>query len=128
VTNAKQIGTDTVVKGKPESELEAKANADKDSKNLGKGLDYLEMAGKQDDMDAVRSYYDIVVTDHGNRANVKKALGFCQKLIDTATDSYDKEQLAIGYKTLKEKYKSKGKLVPGMLVGNIVKRALQWDN
>ena len=96
------------------------ANADKDSKNLGKGLDYLEMAGKQDDMDAVRSYYDIVVTDHGNRANVKKALGFCQKLIDTATDSYDKEQLAIGYKTLKEKYKSKGKKVKNSIIQNTV--------
>lgn len=96
------------------------ANADKDSKNLSKGLDYLEMAGKQDDLDAVRSYYEIVLMDHGNRANVKKALGFCQKLIDTATDSYDKEQLANGYKTLKEKYKSKGKKVKNTIAQNTI--------
>ena len=94
------------------------ANGDKDSKNLGKGLDYLEMAGKQDDTDAIRSYYEIVSTNHGNRSNIKKALVFCQKLIDTATDSYDKEQLASGYKVLKEKLKTAGKKTRNIIVQN----------
>jgi len=94
------------------------ANADKDSKNLGKGLDYLEMAGKQDDTDAIRSYYEIVSTNHGSRANIKKALVFCQKLIDTATDSYDKEQLASGYKVLNEKLKTTSKKTTYTIVQN----------
>ena len=96
------------------------ANGDKDSKNLAKGLDYLEKAGEQGDLDAVRSYYEIVSADHGTRANIKKALVFCQKLIETTDDSYDKEQLANANKVLKEKLKSAGKKTKNMIIQNTV--------
>ena len=68
------------------------ANNNNDPSIIAEGLKYLEMAGDQDDHQAMERYIEAARSGICGRRICEKAMYYCTKLTNDTTDSYDKER------------------------------------